>query len=749
MSLKLSTEALARKSGQRPWLIIGLWGLALLVALVLNVTLLGDALTTQQGFTNNPESKRADNLLEERLRGPMKANEIAIVRSQTLTVDDPAFKAYVEGLFADIMALGDGAIEQGINYYLIGDESLVSADRHTTILPLIMAGTLDDASENIDQLHDVIRAADGKDGFQTLITGMASVGLDFQEVAEQDLRTGEAIGVAVALFILLLVFGTLGATTVPIGLAIVSIVMALGATALIGQFFDFSFFVTNMITMMGLAVGIDYSLFIVSRYREERRRGLEKMDAIATAGATSSRAVFFSGMTVVLALLGMFIVPTTVFRSIALGAILVVIAAMLASLTLLPAVLSLMGNKVNSLRIPFLQRGTATRTAGERERGGFWNWVTRGVMRRPVIGLVMAAGLLIAAAVPYFDINTGSAGVSTLPDGLQSKEGFLILDEEFSAGLVSPAEIVIDGNISSQPVQAGIQNLQAALESDATFGPSRLIVNASGDLALLSVPVMGDANSDEAIDAIRKLRNQYIPQAFSGVQADVLVTGQTALNIDFFDLTDRFTPIVFVFVLGLSFLLLTVVFRSLVVPIKAIIMNLLSVGAAYGLVVLVFQKGVGASLLGFQQVETVEVWLPLFLFSILFGLSMDYHVFMLSRIRERYDQTGDNSESVAFGLRSTAGIITGAALIMVAVFGGFASGNLVMFQQFGFGLAVAIFLDATIVRSILVPATMKLLGRRNWYLPSVLRWLPEMRVETAETVPVPATEADSVAESSS
>jgi len=724
---KLSTEALARASGRHPWITIGVWVLVLLIAAVLVFNLLGDVLTSEIDFTNNPESKRAYTLLEERLRDIKKANEIVIVRSETLTIDDPAFQGFVASLYSDIVALGSDIVEVGTHYYQFRDESLVSADRHTTILPFIMAGDYDDASDNIGQVHEVIGEADGESGFQVLITGEASVGEDFSEVADEDLQTAELIGIPIALVILVLVFGAAAAAAVPLALAIVSIVAALGATALIGQGFDFSFFIVNMITMMGLAVGIDYSLFIVSRYREERGRGLEKLDAIVAAGATASRAVLFSGMVVVLALLGMLIVPLSVYTSLATGAILVLIAAVLSALTLLPAVLSLMGDKVNALRIPLIGRSSAK--GDPEKRGSFWDWVARGVMRRPVVSLVLAAGLLIAAAVPAFSIDTGAAGITTLPDGFQSKEGFLIVDEEFSAGLVTPARIVIDGDVYSEPVEAGIERLETALDSDPAFSrPFQLEVNSSGDLALLSAPVSGDYTGDEAIKAIRTLRNEYIPQAFSGVEADVLVTGQTAANIDYFDLTDDYIPIVFAFVLGLSFVLLTLVFRSLVVPVKAIIMNLLSVGAAYGLMVLVFQKGVGAGILGFQEVDTVEAWIPIFLFCVLFGLSMDYHVFLLSRIRERFDQTHNNSESVAFGLRTTGRVITGAALIMVAVFAGFAAGDLVMFQQVGFGLGVAVLLDATVVRSVLVPAAMQLLRARNWYLPRALQWLPRLYV---------------------
>jgi RND superfamily putative drug exporter len=693
--------------------------------------LLADALTTEITFSNNPESKRASDLLEERLRGPDKANEIIIVRSDTLTVDDPAFQGYVTMLYDDMIALGGDIIEGATHYYQFGDESLVSADRHTTILPLVMAGTTDDASQNINQVHEVVHEADQTSGIQVLITGDASMGNDFTEIAEKDAQRGELFGIPLALIVLALVFGAIAAAVIPVILGVFSIIVALGATALVGQGFELTFFVTNMIIMMGLAVGIDYSLFILSRYREERRRGRDKIEAIGTAGATAGRTVLFSGMTVVLALLGMLIVPMTVFRSLAMGAILVVIAAVLASQTLLPAVLGLMGDKVNAFRIPLLRRGHPASAA--EKGGGFWDRWTRGVMRHPVVALVVAAGLLIAATTPLLGINTGSAGVSALPDSSASKEGFLILDEQFSAGLITPAEIVIDGEIDSQSVQTAIGRLQAALESDPAFyGPFQVQVNSSEDLALLSAPVSGDYTSHEAIDAIRRLRSQHIPEAFSGVQADVLVTGATALNLDYFDMTDAYMPIVLAFVLGLSFLLLIVVFRSIVVPLKAIIMNLLSVGAAYGLLVLVFQKGVGAGILGFQQIDAIEAWVPLFLFCVLFGLSMDYHMFLLSRIREHFDGNGRNSDSVAFGLRSTGAIITGAALIMVAVFGAFASGDLVMFQQMGFGLAVAVFLDATIVRSVLVPAAMKLLGTRNWYLPRALQWLPRLRVERVE-----------------
>jgi putative drug exporter of the RND superfamily len=720
-----STKTLARVSARRPWTIVGIWVFVIVASIAAIGVLLSGALTTDVSLTNDPESQRAESLLEDNLRGPEPTNEVVIVRSNSVTVDDPQFRQVVEGVYGKISALGPGIIAKGTNFYQSNDPSLVSADRHTTILPFVMAGDHEEAQDRIDPVLKIVNEADGAQGLHVLITGGASMSDELQTQAQHDLETGESIGIPIALIVLVIVFGSLIAAGVPLVLGILAIVVAVGISALIGQAFQLSFFITNVITMMGLAVGIDYSLFIVSRYREERAKGLPKQDAIAETGATASRAVFFSGMTVVLALFGMLLVPSTIFRSLGLGAIIVVLVAVMISLTLLPAMLGLLGDKVNALRVPFIGKGAIE--ADHEKHGGFWDRVTRLVMRYPWIALVASVALLVALALPYIDIKTGSAGVSTLPDGLRSKEGFQILQSEFSYGLVTPAEIAIKGDVNGPAVQGALSRLDATLAQHAEFGHGTFTANATGDVALYSVPVNGDPTSNETLDSVRALRSKYVPEAFSGADSDVFVGGQSAGAIDYIKTTEDYTPIVIAFVLGLSFILLTVVFRSIVVPIKAIIMNLLSVGAAYGLLVLVFQKGVGNELLGFQQVDIIEAWVPLWTFSILFGLSMDYHVFLLSRIRERFDRTKDNRESVAFGVRSTAGIITGAALIMAAVFGGIAQGDLVMFQQMGFGLAVAVLLDATVVRSVLVPAAMELLGDRNWYLPPFLRWLPDLR----------------------
>jgi uncharacterized membrane protein YdfJ with MMPL/SSD domain len=687
-----------------------------LVAIAL---LLGGALTSDGDVTSNPDSKQAEALIRDSFPPEPTPSEIVVVRSDRYTVDEPEFQAKVQALGERGEALGVVADAQ--SFYASDDQSLVSKDRHATLLLLVMRG------DEVAPVVDLVKAEDGRDGFQVSISGSLTADADFEKLSEEDLQKGELfIGLPAALIVLLLVFGAVVAGLVPILLGLLSIVIAVAFTAFVGQAFEVSLFVVNMISAMGLALGIDYSLFILSRYREERRRGLEKSDAIVASGATASRAVLFSGIAFVLAMLGMLLVPSTIMRSLALGAILVAIVSVVAALTLLPAVLSLLGDRVNALRIPVVGR-RAISSAGSESR--FWSVLVGRVMRRPLVSLAAATALLLAAAIPVLAIDTGASGLSTLPDRFPSKQGFDALNRDFPGAGVDPAQIVVQGDVSSAPVRSALEQLTAGLADQGAFGPPTQATSDDGEVAVLSVPVAGDADGSEATSAIRHLRAELIPQAFGDLETTVLVGGTTAESVDYFDIVGNWLPIVFAFVLGLSFLLLTLAFRSIVIPAVAIALNLLSVAAAYGLLVLVFQKGIGNGLLGFQQVDTIEAWVPLFLFSVLFGLSMDYQVFLLSRIKERYSQTGDTAGSIAFGVSSTARLITGAALIIIAVFSGFAAGDLVFFQQMGFGVAVALLVDATIVRSVLVPASMKLLGERNWYLPSWLSWVPEVHVE--------------------
>jgi uncharacterized membrane protein YdfJ with MMPL/SSD domain len=720
------TERLTIWSSRRPWLTLAGWALALVGAIALSAAFLGDALSGDEEVTSATESRRADELRLERFaadrgRRGRDATEVVVVRSRAVAVDEPRFEQRVQGIAADLEDAGATAVT---TFYDTGERRLVSRDRDATGM-LVALGR--DAEDDVEGVVEAVRKADARHGFDATITGEFTLDADFSTLAEEDLLNGELrFGLPAALIVLLVVFGTVVAGLIPLLLAIVSIVVALALVALVGQAFPLSVFATNMLTGMGLALGIDYSLFVLSRYREERLHGRQRLDAIAAVGTTASRAVLFSGIAFTLAMVGLLLVPHTIMRSLAAGAIVVGLVSVAAALTLLPALLSLLGDRVSALRIPFVGR------AAGREQSRFWSRTARGVMRRPILSLVLATATLLAMAVPVLALRSGEAGVSTLPDRLPAKQGYLALNAEFPGETTDPVEIVIDGDAASPAVQTGIERLGERLAGENLLGRAELETNRAGDLTVLTVPIQGDALGEDAVDVIRELRSEHVPQAFPDPGVEVLVTGDTAESIDESDTMSGWLPIVFAFVLGLSFVLLTIAFRSLVVALKAIAVNLLSVGAAYGLLVLVFQEGVGNELLGFPQVDTIEAWVPLFLFAVLFGLSMDYHVFLLSRIRERFRQTHDNSDAVAYAVGSTGRIITGAALIIIAVFSGFARGDLVMFQQMGFGVAIALLLDATVVRLVLVPAAMELLGERNWYLPSWLRWLPDVHVEGAE-----------------
>jgi uncharacterized membrane protein YdfJ with MMPL/SSD domain len=712
MSRFLSTERLARASASRPKLTLTAWLVAFVAAGATIAMLLGSSLTTDDDFTSRPESVRAEEIVDAAFSRTQRADsfnaDVAVLVHVSQAAD---LSRRVETVSRRLDAIPPAAALDAIRH----DQSLVSKDGRTALIQLDLGRASDGY---VEELVETVGSLDEEAGYEVAATGERIVDLDLETTAEQDLIRGEVLGLTAALVVLLFVFGSLVASLVPLVVAIVSIVVALGLATLVGQAWELSFFVVNMLVMMGLAVGVDYSLFVVSRFREERSAGRDQLGAIARAGATSSRAVFFSGLTVVIALIGMFVVPQTIFRSLGVGAIVVVLVSVAATLTLVPALISLLGDRIDSLRIPIGRRS-----------GAVWSRIAQAVMRRPVASLVASVALLVALAVPYAWVQAGSSGVSTLPDSFASKRAFELLDSEFGARDNTDVDVVIAGEVRSARVRSAAARFQRALARDDRFGTPQITVAPRGDAAILDVPIAGDPVGPRAIDAVRDLRGHYIPDAFADSGANVLVAGEPAGELDFYELAARYQPIVFALVLGLSFLLLVVAFRSLIAAAMSIGANLLSVGAAYGLLVLVFQEGVGADLLGFTQYESIEAWLPLFLFCVLFGLSMDYNVFLVSRIRERWHETGDTAEAVAFGVRSTGRIITGAALIMVAVFAGFATGDLVMFQQMGFGLGVAVLLDATVVRCVLVPAAMKLLGPWNWWLPRRLAWLPDVGLD--------------------
>jgi RND superfamily putative drug exporter len=730
-AMKVTTlQRIALASARNPWTTIGAWVAATVLAFVAIGALLGGALTTEGNPTNNPQSMRAKDVREAAFPAASSAamTDVVVVRSERYTVDAPQFRAFVRTLAGEVRDAEH--VESVRAYTQAHDPSLVSKDRHATLVQFAMP---DESSSGIDDVISAVRRADASSAFEATVTGQQTVNHDFNKLSEDDLRSGELqFGLPAALIVLLLVFGAVVAGLVPLLIALPSIIVALSFVAVLGHAFSLSIFTINMLTGMGLALGIDYALFVVSRFREERGHGREKLDAIGASALTANRAVLFSGTTFVIAMFGMFIVPSSIMRSLAVGAILVGIVSVVASATLLPALLGVLGDRIDRLRIPIVGRRSVEAANPE---GRFWGAIIRAVLQRPLLAAGASVALLLAAASPIFGLHIGTSGPTLLPARFEARQGFEALQRNFPGATANPVEIVVATGAQQPAVERALVRLRTTLASNPRFGPGMIEHSPGGRVALLSAPVRGDPSGDAAVSAVRELRSTTVPAAFEGTNAEVLVGGTTSENIDYFDSVIGPAPWVIAFVLGLTFVFLTVVFRSVVVAGTAVVLNLLSVSAAYGLLVLVFQDGFASGLLGFTHVDTIEAWVPLFLFSVLFGLSMDYQVFLLSRIRERYDETGDTTDAVTFGVASTARIITGAALIIVAVFAGFAAGELVMFQQMGFGVAVALLIDATIIRSVLLPATMSMLGRWNWYLPRWLDWLPRVSVEGPAPTP--------------
>jgi RND superfamily putative drug exporter len=719
------SQRLARTSALRPCRVVAAWGLALVASVVAIAALLGSALNSDASITTNPESMRADKTLIANIPQSDRVDEAVVIHSAQHTTDDPAFRQFVAEVRSSLEQTG--ATRSVGDPYAADNTTAISKDHHAALVTLSLGP---DPDAGLQELLEKVIASDAQTGFAVDMTGTYTFDHDLQELSSSDLQKGELeFGLPAAMIVLLLVFGALVAALLPMSIAIMSIVVAVASTAVLGQVTSLSLFIVNMITAMGLALGIDYSLFVLSRYREERSAGKDKVAAIVATGGTSSKAVLFSGSSFVVALTGLLLVPDTILRSLALGAILVGLITMAAALTLLPALLSLLGDRVNALRLPFFGREHSADSP-------FWTRAVTAVVRHPAAALTAGLMILLAATAPVLGLHTGSAGVSSLPDTAHSKAGGLALGRHFPNLAADPAQVVISGDVGAADVQAAMANFEASTADDSDFGPPTRQLAPNGKMAEIDVPLVGDPNNSTARAGLERLRTELVPAAFDGTGTEVLVGGTTAENADYSAVINKWLPIVLTFVLGLSFILLTLVFRSLVLSATAVVLNLLSVGAAYGLLVLVFQKGVAVDLLGFQQVERVEAWVPVFLFSVLFALSMDYHVFLLSRIRERYVQTGDTTDAVVHGIAATGRIITGAALIIVVVFAGFAAGELVMFQQMGFGVAIALLVDATLIRMIIVPAVMTVLGEWNWYLPKWLNWLPELHVEGDAAAPV-------------
>lgn len=719
-----ATGRVARWSATHRWWVLLASLLVLVAAVGASATLTPVLQTSGDGAG---ESQVATDLFNEKYPPSTESTEQLLFSHPDLTVDSPSYQATVERLVAELEALPQ--VKSVAGYYEAGGPAFLADDGHVTRAVVTIDREVKVDGHRADAILNAVGEASARhesDDFTISIAGGLTTSREINEMVDEDFGQIMIISLSLGLIIMILAFGALVAALIPLFLAVAAIMIASGLAVVFSQWYALNESYSEMILLLGLAVGIDYSLFIVSRFRKERQAGRAKLEAITAASSTTGRAVFYAGVTVLVSLFGLVITGQPIFVSLALGAIFVVFVTIIGSLTFLPAVLSVVGDNVNRLHVPFLGRDAGN---------GIWAKITDKVMRRPAIYAGVTLALLIALAAPAADLNLGfPSGSKALNDAVEAKQAMVLLEDHFTGGLTAPAYIlVVADDVRSDSVESGIAALIEGMESapQSFFGPFERAYNEVGDAVYLVVPVSGVI--DEATRAVQRLRDEIIPVAFVSSDAQVMVTGDAAVNKDFREFVYEKAPIVFAFVLGIAFLLLLVMFRSIVIPIKSILLNLLSVGAAYGVLVMVFQWGWGVELLGSESSGVVLTWLPLFLFAILFGLSMDYHMLLLNRVKESYDESGDNDDAVSSGIRLTAGQITSAAAIMVGVFGAFALGREVGLQQFGVGLGVSILIDATVIRSVLLPATMKLLGDWNWYLPSWLEWLP--KVSTSEGHP--------------
>ena len=719
------TGRIARWSARHRWWVVAA-SVAMLVVAVLASSTFKVKLLDDNDFLEG-ESGEAVRLLEDRFGEGGVPTEQLVFSHPSLDADDPVYRSTVERLIQELRALPE--VASVVSYYETGDPGLVSADRHVQRAQVELADIAGSDDNRIDAILETVYAARpeaGAGGFYVGMAGDLSVLKQVEDIADEDLGRVLIITLVLALVIMLLVFRAVVASLIPLALAMGAIIIAMGIAALVSQAYPLADGFDVLISMLGLAVGIDYSLFIISRFRHERQAGREKLEAITVASNTTGRAVFYAGITVVVSLAGMALTDNPVFISMALGVIFVVLIATVGSLTFLPAVLSVLGDNVNRLRVPLLGRVNGN--------GGLWSAITKRVLAQPAIFATVTVAALVAVAAPVASLEMGfPSGSRALHDTVDAKQAVRLLEEHFSGGLAAPAMVVVDApDLTAPEVQASVARLVERVgRDDAFLGPFETVVNPAGDLLFVRVALAGDRKAAEM--GVKLLRDQVVPGTFDGSEAQVYVTGSTAMSMDFTDAMYRSVPYVFGFVLALAFLLLLVMFRSIVIPVKAILLNLLSVGSAFGVLVMVFQWGWGVSLLGSEAPGVIGAWMPIILFAIVFGLSMDYHMLLLNRIKEAYDEGHSNDESVFVGIRLTAGQITSAAAIMVGVFGTFALGRTIDSQQFGLGLGVAVLIDATIIRSVLLPASMKLLGDWNWYLPSWLDWLPKVGVEQGES----------------
>jgi uncharacterized membrane protein YdfJ with MMPL/SSD domain len=728
------TENIAARAGgwsARHWKRATFGWFAFAAAAVLLGTAVGSK-TLAQADTASGETAKAEKILASAgFKRP--ATESVLVQSASLTARDPAFRRVI----ADVVrSVSSHEIVTNIQNPLKDPASQVSDDGHSALVQFDMKGKQDDAPDKVQPiLNTVASVQKANPSFRVEEFGFASAGHTYDKTMSQDFQRAEITSLPVTLVILLLAFGAFVAAGIPVLLAFSAVLAAIGLNELASHLLPAADATKSVILLIGMAVGVDYSLFYLRREREERAAGRPADGALLRAAATSGQAVLISGITVLIAMAGMLLAGNKIFTSIGIGTMIVVFAAIVGSLTVLPALLHKLGDRIEKGRIPLLARWR--RPAGESR---FWAAILRPVLRHPAVSMLVSAGALAAAAVPVLGMHTKLPSFTDLPHSLAIVRSYEHIQRAFP-GSQTPAEVVVKAPNVTTPAfrHAYDQFRRRALATGQLYRPFHVFINPDKTVGRIEFSIAGDGDNAASVRALNALRNDVIaPIAARLPNTTVAVTGETAGTHDFNEMMKSRAPLVFGFVLGLAFLLLLLTFRSIVVPLKAILLNLLSVGAAYGVLIMVFQWGHLESVLGFRSNGAIASWLPLFLFVVLFGLSMDYHVFILSRIKELVDRGMPTEEAVERGIRTTAGTVTSAALVMVAVFAIFAGLREISIKQMGFGLAVAVLIDATIIRAVLLPATMKLLGKWNWYLPRWLEWLPTLAPEAERPAQAPA-----------
>ncbi|WP_435242470.1 MMPL family transporter [Streptomyces cucumeris] len=720
-------------SARHRWTAVGGW--VLLVILALAVGSMAGRVDVSDSEQVPGESGRVSKILDE-AGIEEAAGETVLIQAKTngTTANDPEFHKAVDTVIGAVR--GTGEVTAVKSPY---QTRTISADRRSALVQFDIRGDAEKAAERIQPVLDAVdKAQDAHPDLLIEQFGDASGQKAFDDAFGDDFQQAEYSALPVALGILLIAFGALVAALLPVALAMTAFLATTGLVAVVSHWVHMSDTANSVMLLVGLAVGVDYCLFYLRREREERAAGRDAQTALRIAAATSGRAILVSGVTVIVAMAGMLFTGIAEFKAMGLATLMVVAVAMVGSVTVLPALLSLLGERVEKGRIPFLAR--AKRKGNGESR--VWRAVLARVLRRPKLSLAIAGGALVAIAVPAVSMNTANLTMDQeFGDRLPVVAAYQHIDEAFPGG-PDPAEVVVKADdIGAAPVRDAISRFRAdAVAKGASKGPVKVTVHAKENVAVIQVPLIGGSDEAKSEKSLAVLRDEVRPStlgAVDGVEAPV--GGSTASSKDFNDKLGSAVPPVFAFVVIFAFLLMLMSFRSLTIAVTSIVLNLLSVGAAYGILTAVFQHGWGAGLVGAEGVGAIVSWLPLFLFVILFGLSMDYHVFVVSRIREARLAGRTTKDAVVHGVVTTAGVVTSAAVIMVAVFAIFGTLSMQSMKQMGVGLAAAVLIDATVIRGVLLPAVMALLGERNWYLPKWLRWLPDLTHDEAVAAQPPVT----------